>query len=78
VAARGFKSPGAPWAAELAGNAFSVIATAGGANLNPLSYLNAYLAALAEAGGKPPPDINRFLLWSASAEDLAAWRAPPP
>jgi len=55
-----------------------VIATAGGANLNPLSYLNAYLVACAEAGGKPPPDINRFLPWSANPEDLAAWQAPPP
>jgi len=69
---------GAPWTAELAGNAFSVIATAGQANLNPLSYLNAYLSACAQAGGKPPLDIARFLAWSASPEDLAAWRAPPP
>lgn len=69
---------GAPWAAELAATAFSVIATAGQANLNPLSYLNAYLSACAEAGGKPPLDIARFLPWSASPEDLAAWRAPPP
>jgi len=68
---------GAPWAAELAARAFSVIATAG-AELNPLSYLSAYLAACAEAGGKPPADINRFLPWPASAADLAAWRAPPP
>jgi len=69
---------GAPWAAELAARAFSVIATAGQANLNPLSYLHAYLSACAEAGGKPPLDIARFLPWSASPEDLAAWRAPPP
>jgi len=55
-----------------------VIATAAQWDLNPLSYLNAYLAALAEAGGKPPPDINRFLLWSASPEDLTAREAPPP
>jgi len=69
---------GAPWAAELAASAFSVIATAAQANLNPLSYLHAYLSACAEAGGKPPADINRFLPWSASPADLAAWQAPPP
>lgn len=69
---------GVPWAAEVAATAFFVIATAGQANLNPLSYLNAYLSACAEAGGKPPADINRFLPWSASPEDLAAWRTPPP
>ncbi len=69
---------GAPWAAELAGSAFSVIATASQWNLNPLSYLHAYLRACAEAGGKAPHDIARFLPWSANAEDLASWRAPPP
>jgi hypothetical protein len=40
---------GAPWAAELAANAFSVIATPGQWDLNPLSYLHAYLLACAEA-----------------------------
>jgi transposase len=69
---------GAPWAAELAANAFSVIATAKQWDLSPLSYLHAYLSACAEAGGKAPRSIDRFLPWSASAEDLAAWRAPPP
>ena len=69
---------GAPWAAEAAARAFSVIATAAQAQLNPLSYLNAYLAACATAGGKPPANIARFLPWSASPDDLATWRAPPP
>ena len=69
---------GAPWAAELAANAFSVIATARQWDINPLSYLHAYLRGCAEAGGKAPDDIARFLPWSASAQDLASWRAPPP
>jgi len=68
---------GAPWAAELAANAFSVIATTRQWDLNPLSYLHAYLGACAKAGGKAPESIVRFLPWSASAEDLATWRAPP-
>ena len=69
---------GAPWAAELAANAFSVIATASQWELNALSYFYAYLSACAEAGGKAPEGIDRFLPWSANAEDLATWRAPPP
>lgn len=69
---------GAPWAAELAANAFSVIATASQWDLNPLSYFHAYLHACAEAGGKGPENIAQFLPWSANAEDLASWRAPPP
>jgi transposase len=69
---------GAPRAGELAARSFSVIATAAQSKLNPLSYLHAYLLGCAEAGGKPPDDITRFLPWSASAVDLAAWRAPPP
>jgi hypothetical protein len=69
---------GAPWATELAARAFSVIATARQWDLNPLGCLHAYLSACAEAGGKAPEGIERFLPWSASAEDLATWRAPPP
>lgn len=69
---------GAPWAAELAANAFSVIATASQWELNPLSYFHAYLSACGEAGGNSPGNIARFLPWSASAADLARWRAPPP
>jgi len=72
---------GVPWAAQLAARAFSVIATAAQAELNPLSYLHAYLSACATAvtaGGKPPAEVTRFLLWSARADDLASWKAPPP
>lgn len=69
---------GTPWAAELAATAFSVIATVTQWELNPLSYLHAYLSACADGGGKAPGDIGRFLAWSATPEDLADWRAPPP
>lgn len=69
---------GVPWAAQLAARAFSVIATAAQAELNPLSYLHAYLSACATAGGKPPAEVTRFLPWSARADDLASWKAPPP
>ena len=69
---------GAPWAAELAASAFSVIATAKQWDLNPLGYLNAYLSACATAGGKAPGDIGPYLPWSADEGSLATWRSPPP
>ncbi len=71
------RGSGSPFAADLAGSAFSAIATAAQWNLNPLSYLNAYLRGCAQAGGDAPDDITAFLPWSASPEDLASWRAPP-
>jgi hypothetical protein len=51
--------------------------TAAKNDLNPLTYLRAYLNACAENGGKPPTDISRFLPWKASKEDLATWKLPP-
>ncbi|MHB8289206.1 MAG: IS66 family transposase [Acidimicrobiales bacterium] len=71
------RGSGSPFTADLAGSAFSAIATAAQWNLNPLSYLHAYLRGCAQAGGDAPDDITAFLCWSASPEDLASWRAPP-
>lgn len=58
---------------------FTVTATTGLHGLNPLTYLTAYLDACGRNNGKPPegPDLERFLPWLASPDDLAAWKQPP-
>jgi len=54
--------------------------TARMAGLNELTYLTAYLDECGRNGGKPlsGPELERFLPWNASPEDLRAWAQPPP
>jgi transposase len=58
---------------------WTVTATAQMAALNVLTYLTAYLDACGRNGGKPlaGPDLERFLPWKTSPEDLQAWAQPP-
>jgi transposase len=64
--------------ARLAATAWTVTATAQMAGLNVLTYLTAYFDACGRNGRKPPPgpDLERFLPWKASPEDLQAWAQP--
>ena len=54
-------------------------ATAEMARLNPITYLTAYLDTCGRTGGKPPtgPNLERFLPWTATREDLDTWAQPP-
>jgi len=54
--------------------------TAQMAGLNILTYLTAYLDECGRNGGKPLTGTNleRFLPWNASPEDLRTWAQPPP
>jgi hypothetical protein len=66
---------GSTWSAELAGDAWTILASATQNHLNPLAYLKAYLVACAEAGGKVPQgaDLERFFPWSPRDADRVAW-----
>jgi transposase len=66
-------------AARLAARIWTVTATAEMTGLNVLTYLTAYLDACGRNGGKPltDPDLQRFLPWNATPEDLKAWAQPP-
>ncbi len=57
----------------------AITATAEMAGLNPITYLTAYLDACGRTGGKPPtgPNLERFLPWAATPDDLHAWKQPP-
>jgi transposase len=66
-------------AARLAARVWTVTATAEMAGLNVITYLTAYLDACGRTGGKPPtgPNLERFLPWTATREDLDTWAQPP-
>jgi transposase len=77
VGRKNFYGSGSLSSGGLAESVYSVLLTAVKHDLNPLTYLRAYLDACAANGGKAPANIDRFLTWKASAEDLAAWKLPP-
>jgi transposase len=66
-------------AARLAARLWTITATAEMAGLNVITYLTAYLDACGRTGGKPPagPDLERFLPWTATRDDLHTWAQPP-
>lgn len=66
--------------AKLAATFWTVTATIQLAGLNVLTWLTAYLDACGHNRGKPltGPDLDRFLPWNATPEDLRAWAQPPP
>jgi transposase len=66
--------------ARLAATVWTVTATVQMAGLNPLAWLTAYLDECGRNGGKPLTGTNleRFLPWNASPEDLRTWAQPPP
>jgi transposase len=65
--------------ARLAAVIWTVTATVQMAGLNVLTWLTAYLDACGRNGGKPlaGPELEHFLPWSASPDDLRAWAQPP-
>ncbi len=66
--------------AKLAATFWTVTATIDLAGLNVLTWLTAYLDACGHNHGQPltGPDLDRFLPWNATPEDLRAWAQPPP
>lgn len=77
VGRKNFYGSGSVSSGQLAECAYTVLLTAARNGLNPLTYLRAYLDACALNGGKAPADIDRFLPWTASSADRAAWTLPP-
>jgi len=76
VGRKNFYGSGSLRSGALVEAVYSVLLTVGKHELNPLTYLRAYLDACAVNGGNAPTDIDRFLPWKASAEDLATWKRP--
>lgn len=74
---KNFYGSGSISSGQLAEGAYTVLLTAARNGLNPLTYLRAYLDACAVNGGHAPADLNRFLPWTASPTDRAAWILPP-
>ena len=76
VGRKNYYGSGAVWSGQLAAMLFSLLATLRLWELNPRSWLTAYLTACAAAGGRAPADMSGYLPWNLSAEQRAAWALP--
>lgn len=68
LARKNYYGSGAVWSGRLAAMLFSLFQTMQLWGLLVGKWLNAYLSACAQAGGKPPPDAPRYLPWNMTAE----------
>jgi transposase len=73
VGRKNYYGSGSVWSGELAAMLFSLFQTLCLWGLNPRLWLTAYLHACAEAGGRAPAKVDRFLPWKLSAEQRRAW-----
>ena len=77
VARKGFYGSYAHWAGLLAAVLFSLFATLKIWQLNPRSWLTAYLEHCAKHGGEIPEDAERFLPWNLSDQERETLAQPP-
>ncbi len=64
---KNYYGSGCEWAGKLAVSMFSIVATLKKHGVNPRKWLTAYLQACAQAGGKAPADVDKWLPWNLSA-----------
>jgi len=76
VGRRNFYGSGSQWSGQLAATLFSVLMTMRRWQINPRTWLSAYLQACAEYANGPPPDLSAFVPWTMDAARLTAMRAP--
>jgi ssDNA-binding Zn-finger/Zn-ribbon topoisomerase 1 len=74
---KNYYGSGSLWSGRLTATMFSILATLGHWNLNPRAWLTWYFDQCAASSGKAPADIEAFLPWNFSEEQLAALRITP-
>jgi len=65
---KNYYGSGCEWSGKLAVWLFSIVATLKKHGVNPRKWLTAYLQACAQAGGKAPEDVDKWLPWKLSAQ----------
>jgi transposase len=74
VGRKNFYGSGSVWSGELASAAFSILATVKQQGVCPRRFLQGYLGACAQNGGRAPEDLEPYLPWNWSAEKRALWQ----
>ncbi len=74
VARKNFYGSGSHWSGALAATMFSLLLTLRLWEINPRTWLTAYLEACAANGNQPPTDLSAFLPWAMATDRLAHMR----
>lgn len=77
VGRKNFYGSGSQWSGQLAAMMFSILMTMRRSQINPRTWLSAYLQACAEAGNTAPADLRPYLPWTLNERQLAAMRRAP-
>ena len=77
VGRKNYYGSGAGWSGVLSAILFSLFQTYLRNHLDPQQVLLAYLDACAQAGGRPPENLEAWLPWTLSETPKQAWRYPP-
>lgn len=72
VGRKNYYGSGAIWSGRLAAMLFSLFATLERCQINARDWLTGYLQACAQAGGRPPPQIDPWLPWQYAPPQTAA------
>jgi transposase len=75
VGRKNFYGSGSQWSGQLAASMMSLLNTVRLWGLNPRLWLDSYLQACAQAGGRAPEDWARFVPWQMDDGQLAAMRS---
>lgn len=70
VGRKNYYGSGSQWSGELAAQLFTLYETFKMNGLDPRATMLEYLYAVAEAGGKPPPDAESFLPWNSPTSKI--------
>lgn len=74
---KNYYGSGSEWSGRLAAVLFSIFQTLGLFDLNPRRWLEMYLRACADNGGKAPLDVHDFLPWNMTRQRLAELSLEP-
>jgi transposase len=74
VGRKNYYGSGSQWSGQLAANLLSIFGTVRLWGVNPRTWLQSYLQACAHEGGRAPADIDAFIPWRMSPQQLAAMR----
>jgi transposase len=76
VGRKNYYGSGSVWAGQLAAWLFSLVATLQRWEINPRTWLTAYLTCCAECGGKVPAEVSKWLPWNLTEAQRESWRVP--
>jgi len=78
VGRKNYYGSGSLWSGALTAICFTIFQTLLKNGIDVKKWFFAYFEACAKNGGRPPEDLDEFMPWNLSKEQINAWRSPEP